>query len=156
MAVVRILVDGYGLLQHWPEIAPGKARLSEAAREEIIYRLTQYYDISGTPMTMVFYGQPGKNEFGPVTSCPELEVIYTPTERSAEQLMERVVSRMKHYGDVLVVTDDQQERKAVESIGGTVSSCAEFIEMVQGALAELHQDLTRYNEEEQSKFRMHS
>jgi len=28
MALVRILVDGYSLLHHWPELAPGRARFS--------------------------------------------------------------------------------------------------------------------------------
>ncbi len=156
MAIVRILVDGYSLLQHWPDIAPGKPRQSEAAREEIISRLTQYYDICGTPVTVVFNGQSERADLGPFPSTPDVEVIYTHSGRSAEQLMERVVSRMKTYGDVLVVTDDPAEREAVESVGALVKDCEKFIETVNGALAELHQDLTRYNQQEQSKFRMHS
>ena len=39
MALVRILVDGYSLLHDWPELAPGKARHSASAREELIQRL---------------------------------------------------------------------------------------------------------------------
>jgi hypothetical protein len=34
MPLVRILVDGYSLLHNWPELAPGKARHSAAARDE--------------------------------------------------------------------------------------------------------------------------
>ena len=36
MSLVRILVDGYSLLHSWPELAPGKARYSAAAREELV------------------------------------------------------------------------------------------------------------------------
>jgi predicted RNA-binding protein with PIN domain len=54
--LVRILVDGYSLLHSWRELAPGKARHSAAAREELIHVLRQYGDAIGTPITVVFDG----------------------------------------------------------------------------------------------------
>ena len=56
MALVRILVDGYSLLHSWPELAPGKARHSAAARDELIRVLTLYQDTVGTPITIFFDG----------------------------------------------------------------------------------------------------
>ena len=56
MALVRILVDGYSLLHNWPELAPGRARHSAAARDELIRRLTLYQDATGTPVTVFFDG----------------------------------------------------------------------------------------------------
>jgi len=56
MALARILVDGYSLLHAWTELAPGKPRFSAAAREELIHVLTQYHDMTGTPLTVVFDG----------------------------------------------------------------------------------------------------
>ena len=56
MALVRILVDGYSLLHNWPELAPGRARHSAAARDELIRRLTLYQDATGTPVTIFFDG----------------------------------------------------------------------------------------------------
>src|SRR5450631_1639102 len=49
MALVRILVDGYSLLHNWPELAPGAARHSEAARDALVEMLTHYQDAKGTP-----------------------------------------------------------------------------------------------------------
>ena len=60
MALVRILVDGYSLLHSWPELAPGKARHSQAARDELIHVLTRYQDACGTPVTVVFDGAGSK------------------------------------------------------------------------------------------------
>jgi predicted RNA-binding protein with PIN domain len=56
MALVRILVDGYSLLHNWPELAPGWARHSAAARDELIRLLTLYQDAAGTPVTVFFDG----------------------------------------------------------------------------------------------------
>ena len=56
MAIVRILVDGYSLLHNWLELAPGKARHSASARDELIQRLKLYQDAIGTPITIFFDG----------------------------------------------------------------------------------------------------
>src|SRR5664279_1359182 len=56
MALVRILVDGYSLLHNWPELAPGAARHSEAARDALVEMLTHYQDSKGTPITVFFDG----------------------------------------------------------------------------------------------------
>ena len=47
MALVRILVDGYSLLHSWPELAPGEARHSAAARDELVHHLQLYSDAVG-------------------------------------------------------------------------------------------------------------
>jgi predicted RNA-binding protein with PIN domain len=54
MALIRILVDGYSMLHNWPELAPGAARHSARAREELIAMLTQFHDAAGTPLTIFF------------------------------------------------------------------------------------------------------
>ena len=144
MAVVRILVDGYSLLQQWPALAPGKPRTSEAAREELIARLTRYHDVSGIPITVIFQGS--AHDLGPFPSTPAVEVVFAPTQRSAEQLIERVCHRMKTFGEVLVVRDTPN------SASGTISSCANFIHTLEHALSELEQDLSQYNQKERLKF----
>ena len=155
MAVVRTLVDGYSLLHQWPELAPGKPRQSQVAREELINHLTQYYDQCGTPITVVFDGQGPRNDLGPFPSTPEVEIIYTRAARSADQLIEHLVHRLKPHGDVLVVTDDYAERETIESLGGLFSSCANFVQTVKAALADLTQEIAKYNQQEQLKFRSH-
>ncbi len=62
MALARILVDGYSLLHHWPELAPGQPRHSARAREELIYVLTRYYDATATPVTIFFDGRARRRE----------------------------------------------------------------------------------------------
>jgi len=128
MALVRILVDGYSLLHAWEELAPGKPRFSAAAREELISRLTHYYDACGTPITIVFDGATSAPTFSPFPSTREVEIVYSRSGQSADQLIERVAHRLRDYGEVLVVTDDVAERETVASVGGMSSSCLGFIQ----------------------------
>src|SRR5205823_14827785 len=98
MALVRILVDGYSLLHSWPELAPGKPRHSAAAREELINRLTQYRDASGTPITIIFGGTSGPVVEFP--SPPEVEILYSRASQTADQISERATHGLGSYGEV--------------------------------------------------------
>jgi len=153
MALVRILVDGYSLLHNWPELAPGKARHSAAARDELVRVLTLYRDAIGTPITIFFDGSsPPTSGPSEVASTPDLEILFSKAGQTADQMIERVAYRFQPFGEVLAVTDDLAERDTVVGMGGTSSSCLNFILSVQGTLAELQQDIKHHNRREQNKF----
>jgi predicted RNA-binding protein with PIN domain len=152
MALVRILVDGYSLLHNWPELARGKARHSAAAREELIHVLTQYQDAAGTPVTIFFDGSgapPGtpKNESG-----TGVEVLFSKSGQTADDMIERAAHRFQDYGEVMAVTNDNAERDTVIGFNGSVASCENFILMVQGALNDLTEDVRQYNQTERKRF----
>jgi predicted RNA-binding protein with PIN domain len=153
MALVRILVDGYSLLHNWPELAPEKPRHSQAARDELIHVLTLYQDASGTPVTVVFDGAGSKRARPEPDSGPAVEVLYSRTGQTADQMIERATHRLKDFGEVLVVTDDFAERDTVISVGGMVSSCLGFIQSIESALADLQRELRNYNRREQRRFK---
>jgi len=156
MAFVRILVDGYSLLHSWPEVAPGHARHSAWARDELIRVLTQYQDASGIPVTIFFDGSSPKKgtptaAFGPV------EVLYSSAGQTADQMIERAANRYKPYGEVVAVTDDHAERETVLSLGGFAYSCRNFVQMVESSLSELADDIKTRNRQERHAFkRRHS
>lgn len=151
MALVRILVDGYSLLHHWPEIAPGKPRFSAAAREELIRVLTLYQDACRIPVTVIFDGA-GPKKKAKDSGEGAVEVIYSTTGQTADQLIERVAHRMQPYGEILAVTDDHAERDTVISMGGVSSSCLNFIRSVESELNTLQADLKNWNQREQRNF----
>ncbi len=153
MALVRILVDGYSLLHNWPELAPGKPRFSAAARDELVHRLTLYRDAVGIPITIVFDGANADIRLSTVESSPEMEILYSRAGQTADDIIERVTHRMKDYGEVLAVTDDFAERDTVIAMGGMASSCLNFIQTVESALAELQDDIKVYNRSERSRFK---
>jgi uncharacterized protein len=152
MPIARILVDGYSLLHGWPELAPGKARFSSAAREELIHRLMLYRDAIGTPISLVFDGAGPAPDASQVPSTPEMEIIYSRAGQTADQLIERVAAMMKPYGEVLVITDDHAERDTVLSMGGMASSCLSFISDVENTLQEFDRGVEHHNARERNRF----
>ena len=152
MALVRILVDGFSLLHAWPEVAPRQPRHSAAARDELVHWLTQYQDAIGTPMTIVFDGTNAPSGTPKVHSRPELEILYSPAGRTADDLIERATHRLLDFGDVLVVTDDNAERETVLSLGGMTAGCTVFITDLKSALGEMTLDLQYLNRRERHRF----
>lgn len=153
MALVRILVDGYSLLHRWPALAPGMPRHSAAAREALIARLREYRAATHTPITLFFDGQGAPKGTPNPLSDANLEVLYSRSGRTADDLIERAAYRLRTYGDVLVVTDDFAERDTVAAFGSLVSSCDLFIRQVGSVLDEAAEDLRRYNLQERDRFR---
>jgi len=152
MALVRILVDGYSLLHNWPELAAGRPRHSALARDELIQRLTLYQDATGTPITIFFDGAGAPSGTPAASSTPQLEVLYSRSGQTADDLIERVAHRFVPYGEVLAVTDDLAEREMVISLGGMASSCGNFIQAVENTLAELADDIKHHNRRERHRF----
>lgn len=149
---MRVLVDGYSLLHRWPELAPGRPRHSAAARDELIQRLTLYQDTVGTPITIFFDGGGAPIGTPAALSTPEVEVLYSRAGQTADQMIERAAHRFSDYGEVVAVTDDHAERETVMSLGGSASSCLNFIQTVENALAELADDVKEYNRQERRRF----
>lgn len=152
MGLVRILVDGYSLLHNWPELAPGAARHSEAARDALVEMLTQYQDSRGTPITVFFDGAGPRRGRPKSAAAGTVEVLYSSSGQTADDLIERAAHRFQDYGEVLVVTDDFAERDTVSGLGGSVSSCANFIRLIGAALTDLQEDLRRHNHAERKRF----
>jgi predicted RNA-binding protein with PIN domain len=153
MALMRILVDGYSLLHSWPQLAPGEARHSAVARDELIHVLRLYSDAVGTPVTVVFDGA-GHRGKGPRNEADaSVEILFSRAGQTADQIIERVTHRMKPYGEVLAVTDDYAERDTVISMGGFASSCDNFIQSVHGALHDLKREIAHYNSAEKRRYK---
>jgi predicted RNA-binding protein with PIN domain len=152
MALVRILVDGYSLLHNWPELAESSPRHSEAARDALVEMLTRYQDANGTPVTIFFDGTGARRSKPKNAAAGAVEVLFSNSGQTADDLIERAAHRFQEYGEVLVVTDDFAERDTVSGFGGSVASCNNFIRMIDGALANLQENLKNHNRAEQNRF----
>ena len=154
MPLVRILVDGYSLLHAWPDLARGMPRYSAAARQELIHKLRLYGDSVGTPITVVFDGAGSSASVAvEAPSTPMMEIIYSKSGQTADDIIERVTAKLVNYGEVLVVSNDFAERDTVVSVGGNVCSCDYFIRLIDGTLEDLNKQLERHNKAELKRFR---
>ena len=152
MALVRILVDGYSLLHNWPELAPGRPRHSEAARDALTRRLTHYQDANGTPVTVFFDGAGRRGPAPPHDSEHAVEVLFSRNGKTADAMIERAAHRFAAWGEVLAVTDDHAERDTVTALGGFAASCQEFIRQVNDTLGEQAADIRHHNCGERNRY----
>lgn len=153
MALVRILIDGYSLLHQWKTLAPDASRFSAAAREALIAVLTRYSDTQTIPLTIFFDGSGAPLGTPKVQSTRQVEILFSPAGRTADDLIERVAYRLKDFGEVLVVTNDFAERDTVAGFGGLTQSCSSFIAEVESALGDFNRDLAQINRRERNRFR---
>jgi len=154
MGIVRVLVDGYSLLHHWPDLAPGRERHSFHARDALVAALTHYQDSSGTPVTVIFDGggappDTPKNQ----TAKDGIEVLFSKKGQTADQIIERVAHLMKPYGEVLAVTNDYAERETVISLGGSACSCENFLDMLSDTVDDMHVGVIQHNKRERKGYR---
>ncbi len=155
MSLIRILVDGYSLLHAWPDLARGRTRHSETAREALIAILTRYQTSLGTPITVFFDGQGSTTHVWQKAAVNSVEVIFSRSGQTADDLIERAVCRFQPFGPVLVITDDYAERDTVTNFGGLFSGCATFIAQIGDELDQANRDRHQYNRREQARFRNH-
>ena len=153
MALVRILVDGYSRLHNWPELAAGAPRHSEQARDALVEMMQHYQDACGTPVTVFFDGQGARRSRPKNQSGHAVEVLFSSSGQTADDLIERAAHRFQDYGEVLVVTDDFAERDTVSGFGSLVASCANFIRMIDQALTEMQDNVNRHNRAARNLFR---
>jgi predicted RNA-binding protein with PIN domain len=151
MALVRILVDGSGLLRCWPAILPGKERQSPAVQEELIRRLTQYQDICGVPITVAFDGAgPARVADDPLDGG-DVEVLFSRIGQTAAQLVGKTAQKMGTSGEVLLVVEPVAGAPAAKGV--QVSGCEEFALTVSAALEEMERELKKHNDSEDARFR---
>ena len=153
MSLVRILVDGYSLLHAWPDLAPGRARHSAAARDELVQALTQYQDAVGTPITIFFDGSGAPPNVPKPESTGAVEVLFSGAGHTADDLIERAAHRFQPYGQVMAVTDDNAERETVIALGGHACSCENFMRMIESEMVDFQTALKHYNRREQNRYR---
>ena len=152
MGLVRILIDGYSVLHQCLDIAPDHPRHSASARDALIKVLTRYRDACGTALTLVFDGTNAPKGCVEPRSTPEMEILFSPPGKTADDVIERVTHRLLEYGDVLVVTDDHAEQNTVMSLGGSVIGTASFMREVMSTLESFQEDLKQVRRESRGAF----
>lgn len=152
MSWARILVDGYSLAHAWRELAPGLPRHSAAARDELVARMREYADAAGTPVTLVFDGQSSPYRSSEYVSTASLEILFSKSGQTADDVIERAACLLQPYGPILVVTDDRLERDTVSLFGATPCSCLGFVATVEGTVGAFQLELRRRNERERRRY----
>src|SRR5690348_7277164 len=137
-----ILVDGYSVVHNWLQLRMLMGNSLQHQREALIHILRQYADHSGRRVTVVFDGYAAKHKPEGTEPITGIEIIFSASGKTADDVIERFVADAAHPDQILVITSDNQERRTVEALGAQSRSTDMFEMDVQRELKELA-DLVR-------------
>jgi predicted RNA-binding protein with PIN domain len=122
-----LIVDGYSLLHRRDGGLDGSPGSLMVARERLIRQLEEVLGDVADRITVVFDGT-GDTESTALES-EVVEVIFSPSHRTADTVVERMVYLSPDPARVLVVTSDRAERDTVAARGAHTMSCGDFLEL---------------------------
>lgn len=135
-----LIVDGYNVIG----AHPGWSTLSlEEARYHLATLLSEYQAVSGRRVVLVFdaHRSPGGES---KLNEQQVTIYFTREHETADQLIERLVSRLKGTDDrIYVVTSDYLEQRIIFGQGAYRISSRELLEEFKRMKGKLAQQMDR-------------
>ena len=125
MGTKWIIIDGYNALHTQNHLKSLFSSNPEKARYEFIKLIENYLIKLSCKTTVIFDGI--KKEIDPILSTKSIEVIYAPSNLSADGLIERLVHNYTFPKDICVVTSDRLEQLTVTASGAFIQSSKDFM-----------------------------
>lgn len=144
----HLLVDGANLLHAWPELRALMKRDRDAARSQLVQRLSAVHDAEQTRVTVVFDGRGDELVVERPSGYVTFSVLYTPSSLTADDVIEQLVGRAADPSACRVATGDQAERQTIEAAGAVwvpTSDLAAWVERAEARLVSRLKDINRGN-----------
>jgi len=144
--MATLIVDGYNVLHAWQSLKRLMSTASlEAARDELIHRLSVLEIVTGEVVTVVFDAHHSLAMANSEETVDGVRVIFTRKGHSADHAIERIAYAASHAGDVITVaTSDRFQSDLVRGMGGAVISALELERRVIEAEQEMTRRVKRY------------
>jgi predicted RNA-binding protein with PIN domain len=143
MSAQILIVDGHSIIFAWPELRALHDSKTVSARERLTRILTEYQDLTGTHVVLVFDGRGTA-----ITEESEpggIQVFYSNAGRTADDVIERLVARYGSLYSITVATSDLLEQQTAIAFGGNCISAAGLQKLVAAARSTFARDLKRRN-----------
>lgn len=128
-----IFVDGYNVINSWPNLKQRKDFSFEAARQTLIDKLHNYGVFKACKIVLVFDAH---KVMGSLEKKEEvnknISVIFTKDGETADSYIEKQVNSLGRKHEIVVVTSDSLEQQTIFQRGAVRMSSLEFYsEMVK-------------------------
>lgn len=143
MSAEHLLVDGYNVINAWPELR--ELGNLEHARARLIELLASYRAFRGIEVIVVFDSPATVPQ--PPQDIDGVTVVYATAPYQADHVIEALAHRLSEVEGltVTVASSDSLERRLVFGLGCQRLSAAELIREVQGILSTINR---RYGREQ--------
>ena len=128
----NVFVDGYNVINSWPELRVIVEYSLETARQKLIDILQNYAVYKGYKVFIVFDGHLKKGNLENKEFFSGVVVIYTKEGETADSYIEKTVNDIGRKTEVCVVTSDFLEQQLAFQRGAIRASSAEFYFEVKG------------------------
>lgn len=118
-----LIIDGYNLIHR-----QGAPRNLTGDRQALIRRIESLAGVLAERITLVFDGRTRDRPEVPESSV--IEVIFSPSDKTADTVIEQMVCQAEHPTDIMVVTSDFGEADTVRAGGAEVMSCGQFLDFL--------------------------
>jgi len=124
--VKTVFVDGYNVINSWPNLKGIKDYSYEASRQQLIDTLQNYSEFKGYKMFIVFDAHMVKGSLEKKERQGNLVVVFTKEGETADVFIEKMVNNIGRKSEVSVVTSDSIEQQVTFQRGATRMSSIEF------------------------------
>lgn len=122
-----VFVDGYNVLNNWPELKTVKEYSFQGAREKLIDIMHNYAAFDGCKVVLVFDGyKVAGNLEGKEVINNNLTIIFTKDGETADSYIEKEVHNLGRRYEIYVVTSDWLEQQTIFQRGAVRVSSLEF------------------------------
>ncbi|AEB74890.1 NYN domain-containing protein [Clostridium botulinum] len=127
----NVFVDGYNVINSWPDLKKIKEYSFEAARNKLIELMQNYGAYNGYKIFVVFDAHLLKGSLEKKERMNNVIVVFTKEGETADSFIERYVSNLGRKIEVCVVTSDSLEQQVTFQRGATRMSSIEFYNEVK-------------------------
>lgn len=136
-----LIVDGYNIINSWPELARLKKRKLEEAREKLLDLMVNYASFTGQKVIVVYDAHQVKGATGSRENCHGVEVVFSREGETADELIERTVGDYTGIAghEVYVATSDWAEQRIIFGKGAYRMPARELYHEVERMLIDMKQ-----------------
>ncbi|NLO89166.1 MAG: NYN domain-containing protein [Clostridia bacterium] len=131
MSEKYLIVDGYNIINSWPELSVLKKEDYSHARDKLVEILSDYQGFVRVNVILVFDGHNVKGNSGSRENMGGVEVVFTREGETADMFIERLIGELVPQYSVLVATSDWAEQRIVFGRGAYRISARELRILIQ-------------------------
>ncbi|GAA0177958.1 NYN domain-containing protein [Clostridium sediminicola] len=121
-----IFIDGYNVINSWPELKNIKEFSFESGRESLVEMLQDYASYKGYKLVLVFDAHLVNGSLEKIEKLGNVDIVFTKEGETADSFIERYVDSIGRKSDVSVVTSDSLEQQLIFQRGAARMSSMEF------------------------------
>lgn len=121
-----VFVDGYNVINCWPNLKDIKEYSYESSRQQLIDTLQSYSEFKDYKLFIVFDAHMVKGSVEKKERQGNIVVVFTKESETADSFIEKTVNNMGRKSEICVVTSDSLEQQVTFQRGAIRMSSIEF------------------------------